>query len=329
MRSSYVCYARLYGLDVVLIIFMKLSAWLANFAKQSRASIALWILLLLPAVNAHATKFKPIEIDLDYQHDRFNTQPKDLALNFHAYFSSFDTEDDDNLDGKEDIWRLPHFVSYEMRAIRRNLAPAPGRPNPWIQVDSYIERGIYPTDASYAYSNAFRRNNPDWYIRGHLCAKYHAWRLGKNADWNTHTFFNAIPQRSQFNSGIWENLERLTDQWANKHGKIWVIVGPIFDDGSPSEFIGETDKNEPLVAIPSALFKIVIRMTQDDTLPVDVMAFIYPQEDEAYSRLPYNHKNFLATINEIEESTGLDFLTILPNDQEEQVESILPDAIWQ
>ncbi len=273
----------------------------------------------------HATDFKPIILDIGYQHDRFNTQPKDLPLSFRAYFSSFDSGDDDNGDGIADYWRIPHFVSYEMRRSS-SLGNSPGRPRPWIKSKAHFKSGIYPRDNSYTYSLAFRSNNPDWYIRGHLCAKFHAWRLGENADWNTHTFFNAVPQRNKFNGGIWENLERLTDKWADKNKKIWIIVGPVFNAGQPEKFIGEPSKNEVEVAIPDALFKIVIKENSDSSF--ESLAFIYPQSHNLYSQTPYKHREFLVTIDEIETKTGLDFLTVLDDPLEDQIESTLANNLW-
>lgn len=37
--------------------------------------------------------------------------------------------------------------------------------------------------------------------------KYHAERISPEAARNTHTMLNAVPQRAEFNSGIWQDLE--------------------------------------------------------------------------------------------------------------------------
>lgn len=96
-----------------------------------------------------------------------------------------------------------------------------------------------PKDASYAYSKAFLKNRKDWFSRGHLAMKLHAERLGDAAAWNTHTFYNAVPQRQLFNAGIWQDLEDYTAAWAQHYGDVWVITGPIFADKSPIVYLGE------------------------------------------------------------------------------------------
>jgi hypothetical protein len=51
-----------------------------------------------------AYDLKPVILNPDYNHDRFNTQPKDIARFFRAYTASFDGADDNNNDGTADKW---------------------------------------------------------------------------------------------------------------------------------------------------------------------------------------------------------------------------------
>jgi len=149
--------------------------------------------------------------------------------------------------------------------------------------------------------------------------KQHAWRLGANADWNTHTVINAIPQRHKFNAGIWLNMEDKTAEWADEYKKVWIIAGPVFLEGQPKNWLGEPDKGEMLIAIPDAAFKIVIR--GDGDCP-KVLAFIYPQDGAGYGRGPYDHQKYLVSVDQIEQVTGLDFK--LP----ESLESFTASQIW-
>jgi len=80
--------------------------------------------------------------------------------------------------------------------------------------------------------------------------KQHAWRLGENADWNTHTMLNAVPQKRQFNAGIWLDLEYRSAELADTLGEVWIIAGPVFYSGEPKLWIGEVDKGEVLIAVP-------------------------------------------------------------------------------
>ncbi len=157
--------------------------------------------------------------------------------------------------------------------------------------------------------------------------KYHAERIGYAAAKETHILLNTVPQREQFNSGIWLDLECLTSAWANQYGAVWIVTGPVFYEGKPKEWIGEREKGERLAAVPDALFKVVIKDSGDRQRP-DVLAFVYPQEDAAYKRGPYPHERFLVSMDGIEALTGLDFLTKLVEKNQRAIEATQVDPLW-
>ena len=291
------------------------------------------VLASMTFFNVNAADYKPINLDPSYNHDRFSTVVTGPAgeqnhiRNFRAYMTVFDGADDDNGDGVEDRLAIPHYVAYEMRRYEGTLKKGPKRPSPWITDKKLWKLRLAPKDQTYAYSTAFRSNNPNWYVRGHLCMKQHAWRLGANADWNTHTMLNAVPQRQNFNAGIWLDLEDLTAEWADKYGAVWVVAGPIFEPEklTPTDWLGEPKKGEVAAAIPDKLFKIVIRETEDPNRP-EVLAFAYPQ-DVGKSN-PYDHRPYLFSVDDIEKKTGLDFLTILPDEIEEDIEKVKAISLW-
>jgi len=266
---------------------------------------------------------KPIVLDPAYHHDKYNTQPKDLIFSFRAYMVSFDSNDDNNDDGKGDSWGIPEWVSYEIKAVS-NLEEAPDRPG-WFTDNLLYEMGIAPKDDSYRYSREFRAENPNWFDRGHMCMKFIAWRLGPLADYNTHTLLNACPQRHDNNDGIWKDMEFKTMEWADKYGAVWVICGPIVNNSIPTMYIGELEKGELPVVVPDAFFKIVIKESGDVNRP-DVLALIYPQDTERGDK---NHDDYLVSVDNIEQRTGLDFLTILEDDIEEDLEKWIPTRIWE
>jgi hypothetical protein len=276
--------------------------------------------------------FEPIHLHPDYDHARYVTLPSndqpgaDLVYRFRAYTSVFDGPDDDDGDGIPDALGIPEFVTYEIKRFTGVLGKGPGRPSTWMTVRSLRRQGLAPTDATYRYSIAFRQSHPNWYVRGHLCMKQHAWRLGAAADWNTHTVLNAVPQRRDFNGGIWLDLENLTATWADGFGRVWVIAGPIFHNRSFTEAtpkLGERQKKEMEIAIPDALFKIVVRETESGP---SVLAFIYPQNVPSGS--PYDHLRYAVSIDEIEEFTGRDFLASVPDNIENQIEADTAEALW-
>jgi len=294
--------------------------------KMQNVLIAL--VLAFTLVPVQATDFKREVINPSYQHDKYATQPRDYMLEKRAYISSFDSDDDDDGDGKPDIRGIPEWVSYEMREYPRTLRRGPKRPSPWITVPELFDAGVAPSDDTYAYSRTFRKQHKNWYVRGHLCMKQHAWRLGAAADWNTHTVLNAVPQREYFNSGIWLDLEDKTAEWADTYGTVWIIAGPIFKNKKPSRWLGED--GEIKIAIPDALFKIVVKESDDPKRP-DVLAFIYSQEcDDCKSQKgPFDQRKYFTSVKNIETQTGLDFFTKFSKTDQKAIEDVTARKLWQ
>ena len=261
-----------------------------------------------------------------YTHDRYGTQPVDQHRSFRAFVSSFDGADDDNGDGLADTLGIPQWVAYQ---ITRHTEPLTSgkRPGKWSTDPELSALNLAPTDDTYRYSAAFRKTHPDWYVRGHLAMKYHAERIGPEAGRETHTLLNAVPQRAQFNSGIWLDLECRSGAWANEFGAVWVVTGPVFYEGGPKAWIGEREKGERPAAVPDALFKVVIKESGDPQRP-EVLGFVYPQEDPSYGKGPYPHEQFLVSIDRIEDLTGLDFMTILDERDQTTIESAEASSLW-
>lgn len=265
-------------------------------------------LVLLLASEAGAAQYKPIVLDPNYSHDKWVTKPKDIVKEFRAYTVSFDSKDKDVALG------VPEWVAHEIKPHPAHLGAGPARPGKWI-TDS--KEGLAPTDDSYRGSK---------YDRGHMCQKYIAWRLGANADWNTHTTLNACPQSPSFNKGIWKDLEDKTAEWADDSGKsVWVICGPVFRKNMAIHWIG--DPGEISVAVPHGFYKIVVRESQDPAQP-DVLAFLYPHHELYAQKGPHNHLPYLVSVDYIEELMGLDFLTVLPNNVEKAVEKTVATSLW-
>lgn len=290
--------------------------------NRCRTCRAISGLLLLGLVGSgpcgpSATPLRPVVLDPSYRHDRFDTQPKDILVYFRAFTSSFDGADDDDGDGQRDAWGIPEWVSYELRAQPAGLGTAPDRPSPWIHDHALACAGIAPTDESYKHSG---------YSRGHLCMKHHAWRLGADADWNSHITFNAGPQPQTMNGGAWLALELLTSAWADRYGVVWITCGPIVYGKTASEWIG--DDGEIPVAVPDAYFKIVAKESGDPDRP-DVLAFIIPLHGVGdFASADHDMLPYLTSVDIVETLTGLDFLTSVPDSVEREIERVVQVELW-
>ena len=238
-------------------------------------------------------------------HDPDLARVSDALVCFKAYLSNFDT-DKSSADGSgKDILGIPHWVIQHVHKAKRS-PESRKRPRAWFTVPALEAAGFAPTDDSYHFSQHFRANHSNWYERGHLAQKYLAERLGKSAGWFTHNVANAVPQRAQFNKGPWLSLECLTGAWANEYGDVWVIAGPIFVSGHPSKWLkSDMNKKALPVAIPTMLFKIVVRKAVDGSWIA--LAFIYPQEDSSYKKRPWHESDRLTSVAQIEKLTGETF----------------------
>ena len=107
------------------------------------------MLFTTPTVAAQ----KPVVLDSTYNHDRFDTEPKDILRQFQAFTTSFDSLDDDNNDGKEDAWRIPEWVAYQIKRYDDECIPTKKRPS-WFADPELQKKGVAPSSAII---NAFER----------------------------------------------------------------------------------------------------------------------------------------------------------------------------
>jgi endonuclease G, mitochondrial len=275
------------------------------------------ILTLLFSCIIYGADYKPITLSDDHNHDKFNTEPDDIIKTFRAYIVSFDGADDSDGDGDQeenDKLGEPEWVAYQINRIDVPLKKGPKRPSSWLTDKKLAKQTIAPKDNTYKHSG---------YDRGHMCMKQIAWRLGRNADWNTHTTLNACPQIHKFNAGIWLDMEKITQKWADKYGKVWVICGPVLIKGREVKYIG--DEGEKKIPVPHAFFKIVIKENGEN---LDVLALLYTHKEIKKVNKKYRHSDFLTTVDTLERLTGLDFLTDLPDEKEDAVEKVKADRVW-
>ena len=91
------------------------------------------------------------------------------------------------------------------------------------------------------------------------------------------------------------------------------------------EWIG--DHGEIRVAVPHGFYKIVVRETQTPNEP-EVLAFLYPHHHLYRQAGSHDHVQYLVSVDQIEELTGLNFLTNLPNNIEHKIESVAATGLW-
>ena len=296
------------------------------------------LLACLCVVPTAVAEGRPVRTPPDgYDHTKY-TPAADIFRLFHGFAVSFDSKDDDDGEPGPDLLRVPHWVSHELRRWQPAeqdwndeawcLETLKKRPRWFTDLDLF-DTGVAPNDDSYRNSG---------FDRGHMAMKLLVERLGQDAAYNTHIVLNAVPQRPKFNQGIWQNLEYLTGAWAQRYHRIWVMQGPVFYEGQTLAWIG--DEGERRIAVPDAVFKIVIRGKTDveknaaprrDKDAPEILAFLYPQLGPGYfgSSKDYRHERFLTTVDEIERLTGLDFRLSEDPGTEKRLERRRAAELWE
>lgn len=148
------------------------------------------------------------------------------------------------------------------------------------------------------------------YDRGHLCPAADM-KFDEKAMYESFYMSNVSPQVPEFNRGIWKNLESQIRDWTREKDSLYIVTGPIFDQTNIA--IG---KNQ--VVVPSAFYKVLYNPAQNQ-----MIAFSLPNKA---SSLPFD--KFASTVDSLEELTGIDFFSQLPDQLENRLESKIVLSGW-
>ena len=148
------------------------------------------------------------------------------------------------------------------------------------------------------------------YDRGHM-APAADMKWSKQAMIESFYMSNICPQTGNLNRGDWNDLEELCRDWAEKYGRIYIACGPIFDSKSPKRIGGHK------VAVPDRFFKVVLIYNRKNPI---AMGFIF--RNIAHSQ---DIDKYMVTVDSVENVTGMDFFSKLPDDVENRIESIIPN----
>lgn len=170
----------------------------------------------------------------------------------------------------------------------------------------HTDRNIVGCPDTKDYSNS-------GYDRGHMCpAADQKWSSQAMSD----CFFmtNIAPQKHELNAGAWKTLEEKERLWAKRDSAIIIVAGPLYASRNP-ERIGKAR-----VAVPDAFFKCILAPY---ATPPRAIAFVYDN-----ARCPGNMMDYALPVREVEQMTGLDFFHTLPDDIEEEVETVANFRQW-
>ena len=124
---------------------------------------------------------------------------------------------------------------------------------------------------------------------------------------------NVSPQVNAFNAGIWKRLEEWCRGLAIRRGSLYVVTGPVFPDDEEHVTIGQSK-----VTVPHYFYKVVY----DPTPPGRMIGFIIPNQ------VCKNIYKYAVSVDDVEEATGLDFFSALPDGLEDRLEAECQPNKW-
>ena len=196
-------------------------------------------------------------------------------------------------------YKTPNWVAWEL--TRQETTGEEGRTNQFLPDPSLPEPRVETSD--YTHSG---------YDRGHM-APAADMKWSKQAMKESFYMSNICPQNRKLNRDDWGDLEEKCREWAKKYGRVYIACGPIYDNASPKR-IGKHQ-----VAVPDRFFKVVLIYNRKNPI---AMGFLF--ENKAHHQ---NLKNYMVKVDQVEEETGLDFFSKVPDEVENRIESIVPEGI--
>lgn len=226
---------------------------------------------------------------LDYERQ---AQPKvgkgcsDKRIEHKAYSLSYNKD-----------FRVPNWVFYEL--TRDELEGRLERSNNF-QPDPEIKREDAAQLEDYKHSG---------WDRGHMAPSMD---MNWNADVLDESYYlsNMCPQGHDFNSGIWLDLEHQIRYWAKRDSAICVVTGPILPKSKKDDY---RKLPRSKVLIPDYFYKAVFAPFGKEPRAI---AFVMPNE-QRYEKI----SSFAISIDSLENLTGIDFFSVLPDDIEDVVEA--------
>ena len=194
--------------------------------------------------------------------------------------------------------RIPNWVAWHLTASHVD-----GRYKRNTQVFHEDEEVSSPR----AYDTDYRSSG---YDRGHMCpAGDNKW--DKKAQEQSFLFTNICPQRHNLNTGAWNDVELQCRAWAERYGDLYIVCGPVLYN-QQHKTIGRNK-----VVVPEAFFKVVLRRESRPKGKGYYKAIGFVYENRGASR---DMSRYVKSVDEIEELTGLDFFSSLPDNIENTIE---------
>ena len=159
------------------------------------------------------------------------------------------------------------------------------------------------------------------YTRGHICPSADR-TFSKDANQQTFYYTNMQPQTYAFNGGnnydgVWLLMENKVRQWANQRATdtLFVCKGGTIDN--PEQLLPSIKKNGEEMLVPKYFFMALLCKTTAG----EYRAMGFWSEHLNYVPAATDLRDYVVSIDELEELTGIDFFCNLPDYIEKEVEN--------
>lgn len=196
-----------------------------------------------------------------------------------------------------------HIPNYVVWQLTKAKAAGKGKRESQFDVDPNVQGCATLED--------YRRSG---YDRGHM-APAGDMKWSDLSMTQCHYLTNIVPQNHELNKGVWNAIEQKSREWVEVEDSLIIITGPVLTDDN-LEKIGHSG-----VTVPRRFFKIILAPNSD---PLMALAFMVDNRD-----VEHNYEWYTASIDQIEEATGMDFFSSLPKDVENKIECSRGLGAWK
>ncbi len=195
-------------------------------------------------------------------------------------------------------------------------------------VDGYLYDEDMPNhDANYVTNDAGEPIDPFWqsgYDHGHICPNADR-KYSREANRQTFFLTNMQPQRNAFNAGLWLSMEnKVTKSWwpTATGDTLYIVKGGTIDSAENIiEYISNSQHSatarQGFIPVPRYFFMALLRKQKTG---YKALAFWAEHLNENHKNDPLS--NYVINIRELERRTGIDFFCNLPDNTEEEVETM-------
>jgi endonuclease G, mitochondrial len=157
--------------------------------------------------------------------------------------------------------------------------------------------------------------------RGHMCPSGDRTRSNDDND-AVFVMSNMVPQTPDNNRKTWEGLESFCRELVQQGNELYIICGPAGVGGTGSKGFRTSLNSRRKINVPSITWKVVLVLPAGDggvsrvTKRTRTIAVIVPNNQGIDS----DWKQFRHSVREVEELTGFNFFSKVPQDIQDAIE---------